>query len=39
MKLEGYTNKEIADRLVYSERKVERKLAIIRRIWDDSSPA
>lgn len=39
MKLEGYTNKEIADHLVYSERKVERKLAIIRRLWDDSSPA
>jgi DNA-directed RNA polymerase specialized sigma24 family protein len=38
LKLECYSNKEIAERLGYSERKVERKLAMIRRIWDDSSP-
>ena len=33
MKLEGYTNGEIADRLECSERGVERKLNLIRKRW------
>jgi len=32
-KLEGYTNKEMAGRLGRSEGAVERKLQLIRRIW------
>ncbi len=35
LKLEGYTNVEIADQLDCGERTVERKLARIRAIWDD----
>ena len=33
MKLEGYTNREIADQLGRVERTVERKLDRIRRVW------
>lgn len=33
LKLEGYTNQEIADRWNRAERTVERKLQIIRRLW------
>jgi DNA-directed RNA polymerase specialized sigma24 family protein len=33
-KMEGYTNDEIAGRLDCAPRSVERKLRIIRRIWD-----
>lgn len=33
MKLEGYTNKEIADRIDRQERTVQRKLRTIRAIW------
>jgi DNA-directed RNA polymerase specialized sigma24 family protein len=33
MKLEGYTNREIADRLRVGPRTVERKLALIRKRW------
>jgi DNA-directed RNA polymerase specialized sigma24 family protein len=32
-KLEGYTNKEIADKLSCAERTVERKLGVIRKLW------
>ena len=34
MKLEGYTNQEIAESLKRSMRGVERKLGIIRRRWE-----
>ena len=37
-KLEGYTNKEIAERLGKSLSFVERKLRVIRRIWSDELP-
>jgi DNA-directed RNA polymerase specialized sigma24 family protein len=33
-KLEGYTNQEIADKLSCAERTVERKLTVIRTLWD-----
>jgi DNA-directed RNA polymerase specialized sigma24 family protein len=32
-KLEGYTNEEIADRLGWSLRTVERRLQDIRQLW------
>ena len=35
MKLQGYTNSEIAQRLAVTERTVERKLHLIRRQWSD----
>ena len=35
MKLEGYTNAEIADKLDVVERTIERKLKIIRKQWSD----
>ena len=35
-KLEGYTNREIADRLGCTERTVERKLERIRQQWGDA---
>jgi len=34
-KLEGYTNSEIAARLERSERMIERKLDLIREIWQE----
>jgi RNA polymerase sigma factor (sigma-70 family) len=34
MKLEGYTNREIADALECSERGIERKLNLIRKRWE-----
>ena len=37
-KLEGYTNKEIAQRQGKSISYVERKLRVIRGIWADESP-
>ena len=40
-RLEGYTNREIGDRLDYSERSIERKLERIRSRWasdDDRTP-
>src|SRR5262245_20682242 len=33
LKMEGYTNKEIADKWGKSERTVERKLMLVRNIW------
>lgn len=36
-KLEGWTNREIADRLKYTERTVERKLGRIRARWSEES--
>jgi DNA-directed RNA polymerase specialized sigma24 family protein len=33
MKMEGYTNEEIADRLGCGERTITRKLAVIRKAW------
>ena len=36
-KMEGYTNKQIADRLGCIEQTVERKLRSIRRIWSAGS--
>ncbi len=33
-KLEGYTNKEIADKLDVVERTIERKLSLVREKWD-----
>jgi RNA polymerase sigma factor (sigma-70 family) len=38
LKLEGYTNAEIADNLDCTERSVERKLARIRKIWERQEP-
>lgn len=39
MKLEGYTNDEVASRLGFASRSVTRKLEVIRRVWseDDGS--
>jgi RNA polymerase sigma factor (sigma-70 family) len=34
-KLEGYTNAEIADKIECAERTVERRLRVIRTLWDD----
>ena len=34
MKLEGYTNHEIAEAMMCSERSVERKLNLIRKRWE-----
>ncbi len=36
MKLEGYTNREIADSIGCSERGVERKLSLIRKRWESA---
>jgi DNA-directed RNA polymerase specialized sigma24 family protein len=37
-KLEGYTHDEIAGRLACSVRSVERKVSIIRGLWEDGAP-
>jgi RNA polymerase sigma factor (sigma-70 family) len=37
-KMEGYTNREIATELGCVPRTVERRLAIIRKIWDPEAP-
>ncbi len=37
-KMEGYSNDEIADRLGCAPRSVERKLRLIREIWDERGP-
>lgn len=37
-KMEGYTNEEIAAKLDYTVRTVERKLRIIRGLWQPESP-
>lgn len=37
LKLEGYTNAEIAEQLNCVERTVERKLGVIRKIWEEKS--
>jgi hypothetical protein len=34
MKLEGYTNREIAEQLDCTDRNIERKLALIRKRWE-----
>jgi RNA polymerase sigma factor (sigma-70 family) len=36
LKLEGYTNEEIAERLNCSPRSVTRRLTVIRRIWEEA---
>jgi DNA-directed RNA polymerase specialized sigma24 family protein len=36
-KLEGYTNEELAERLNFAPRTVERKLQLIRRVWEAGS--
>jgi DNA-directed RNA polymerase specialized sigma24 family protein len=38
-KLEGYTNKELANQLQLSLRAVERKLQLIRRLWSEEEPS
>jgi DNA-directed RNA polymerase specialized sigma24 family protein len=38
-KLEGYTNREIAERVGASLATIERKLQMIRRLWCDQKPA
>jgi DNA-directed RNA polymerase specialized sigma24 family protein len=37
-KMEGYSNKDIAEKLGCVERTVERKLARIRQIWEREKP-
>ena len=37
MKLEGYTNREIAEAMKCSERSVERMLNLIRKRWEAGS--
>ena len=39
LKLEGFTNDEIANRLDCGERTVKRRLAVIRRIWEENGLA
>ncbi|HKB40937.1 MAG TPA: ECF-type sigma factor [Gemmataceae bacterium] len=39
LKLEGYTNAEIAERRGCAEVTVERRLALIRSLWKESAPA
>ena len=39
LRFEGYGNKEIADELDCSLRSVERRLQLIRRIWEEQSPS
>ncbi|MCA9187057.1 MAG: ECF-type sigma factor [Pirellulaceae bacterium] len=39
LKMEGYTNCEIATRLNCGERTIKRRLALIRRIWEESGVA
>ncbi len=39
LKLEGCTNQEVSQRLHCSDRTVKRRLAIIRRIWEESNLA
>ena len=39
LKLEGYTNEEIAEKLECSPRSVTRRLTLIRRLWEkDENP-
>jgi DNA-directed RNA polymerase specialized sigma24 family protein len=38
-KMEGYTNAEIASRLGCAPRSVERKLQLIRTIWEEAGPS
>jgi RNA polymerase sigma factor (sigma-70 family) len=38
MKLEGYTNAEIAERLGCADATVERRLALIRSLWKEADP-
>jgi DNA-directed RNA polymerase specialized sigma24 family protein len=38
MKLEGYTNAEIADRLGCAEATVQRRLSLIRSVWKEAAP-
>jgi DNA-directed RNA polymerase specialized sigma24 family protein len=38
-KMEGYTNEEIAARFDMALRTVERKLGLIRRVWEDCLPS
>lgn len=38
LKLEGYSNEEIAEKLACSLRTVTRRLTVIRRIWETSEP-
>jgi DNA-directed RNA polymerase specialized sigma24 family protein len=38
-KMEGYTNEEIAAKLDYTVRTVERKLRIIRGLWEHENPS
>lgn len=38
-KLEGYSNREIAEQLPCSLRTVERRLCLIRSIWEEAEPA
>lgn len=39
LKMEGYTNDEISARLNCGERTIKRRLALIRRIWEESGVA
>jgi DNA-directed RNA polymerase specialized sigma24 family protein len=37
-KMEAYTNEEIADKLGYAVRSIERKLRVIRSLWNKDDP-
>ena len=37
-KFEGYTNEEIAAKLGYAVRTIERKVKLIRKMWSDENP-
>jgi DNA-directed RNA polymerase specialized sigma24 family protein len=38
LRMEGYTNEEVADRLGCSLRTIARKIELIRRTWADDRP-
>jgi DNA-directed RNA polymerase specialized sigma24 family protein len=37
LKMEGYSNREIAEKLSYTSRTVERRLRLIRALWEEET--